>query len=220
MITSFPTFLLDRKETERLFSQTLPYGKLEESIMTEPFIGQIAMTAFDFAPDGWYLCDGTERNVTSDNKLLAQILAGKYNLQGDPPHNSNDPKAFRVPDLRGRVPLGINPMPNTSTSTCDLSTYCLGETGGSEKVELKEENLPEIRLKLKATNADSNATSPSESALLSKPRSSIYTTGSTNFVEMDCISSLGSSQNNALDNLQPYLAINFIIAYEGIDPRP
>lgn len=218
MITSFPAFLLGLQGAEGSFSATLPFGKLEEFIMTTPFIGQIAMVAFDFAPDGWYLCDGKERNVTSDNKLLAQILAGKYNLQGDPPHDSNDPKVFRVPDLRGRVPLGINPMAGNSDN--DRNSYGLGDKSGTEQVELTQANLPEIQMKLKATNADSNETSPSGSALLSKPRSSIYATGATNFVEMDCISSIGSSENNAHNNLQPYLAINFIIAYQGIDPRP
>lgn len=212
MITSFPAFLFDRKETERLFSQTLPYGKLEESMMTKPFIGQIAMVAFDFAPDGWLLCNGESHPITTATQALAKLLE-----KPSEPWKNNK---FRVPDLRGRVPLGINPMSGNSSPASGVSAYHLGKTGGSEKVELTEADLPEIRLKLKATNADSNATSPSESALLSKPRSSIYATGSTNFVEMDCISSIGSSQNNAHDNLQPYLAINFIIAYEGIDPRP
>lgn len=214
MITSFPAFLLGRQEAEGSFSATLPYGKLEEFIMTTPLIGQIAMVAFDFAPDGWYLCDGTLYDIISDeNDILASILAGKYNQPGDPTQG-----AFRVPDLRGRVPLGINPMAGNSDN--DRDSYSLGDKSGTEQVELTQANLPEIQMKLKATNADSNETSPSGSALLSKPRSSIYATGATNFVEMDCISSIGSSENNAHNNLQPYLAINFIIAYQGIDPRP
>ncbi|MEQ9483431.1 phage tail protein [Coleofasciculus sp. F4-SAH-05] len=181
--------------------------------MTTPLIGQIAMVAFDFAPDGWYLCDGKLRNVISgENDVLAAILAEKYNQPGDPTQG-----VFRVPDLRGRVPLGINPMGGNSDN--DRNSYGLGDKSGSEQVELTQANLPEIQLKLKATNADSNETSPSGSAILSKPRSSIYATGATNFVEMDCISSIGSSENNAHNNLQPYLAINFIIAYQGIDPR-
>ncbi|MEQ9368383.1 MAG: tail fiber protein [Coleofasciculus chthonoplastes F3-SA18-01] len=213
MITSFPGFLLGLQEAEGSFSETLPYGKLEEFIMTTPFIGQIAMVAFDVVPDGWYLCDGTLRNVISgENDVLAAILAEKYNQPGDPTQG-----VFRVPDLRGRVPLGINPMGGNSDN--DRNSYGLGDKSGSEQVELTQANLPEIQLKLKATNADSNETSPSGSAILSKPRSSIYATGATNFVEMDCISSIGSSENNAHNNLQPYLAINFIIAYQGIDPR-
>jgi len=214
MITSFPAFLLGLQEAEGTFSTTLPYGKLEEFIMTTPLIGQIAMVAFDFAPDGWYLCDGTLYDIISDeNDILASILAGKYNQPGDPTQGT-----FRVPDLRGRVPLGINPMGGNSDN--DRNSYGLGDKSGSEQVELTQANLPEIQMKLKATNADSNETSPSGSALLSKPRSSIYATGATNFVEMDCISSIGSNENNAHNNLQPYLAINFIIAYQGIDPRP
>lgn len=211
MITSFPACLLGLKGAEGSFSETLPYGKLEELIMTQPFIGQIAMVAFDVIPDGWFLCNGERRPITSETQVLAQILAGKYD-------NDPVPNTFRVPDLRGRVPLGINPMPENSSPASGLDTYNLGKTGGSEQVELTETNLPEIRLKLKATNADSNETRPS-GAILSKPRSSIYATGATDFVEMDCISSIGSNENNAHNNLQPYLAINFIIAYQGIDPR-
>ncbi|MEQ8969475.1 MAG: tail fiber protein [Coleofasciculus sp. C1-SOL-03] len=213
MITSFPAFLLGLQEAEGSFSATLPYGKLEEFIMTTPFIGQIAMVAFDFAPDGWYLCDGTLHDIISnENDILASILAGKYNQPGDPTQGT-----FRVPDLRGRVPLGINPMGGNSDN--NRNSYGLGDKSGSEQVELTQANLPEIQLKLKATNADSNETRPS-GAILSKPRSSIYATGATDFVEMDCISSIGSNENNAHNNLQPYLAINFIIAYQGIDPRP
>ncbi|MEQ8468640.1 phage tail protein [Coleofasciculus sp. E1-EBD-02] len=211
MITSFPAFLLGRQEAEGSFSATLPYTKLEELMMTEPFIGQIAMVAFDFAPDGWFLCNGECHPVTTATQVLAEILQGLYG-------QCDDENKFRVPDLRGRVPLGINPMAGNSDN--DRNSYGLGDKSGTEQVELTQANLPEIQMKLKATNADSNETSPSGSALLSKPRSSIYATGATNFVEMDCISSIGSSENNAHNNLQPYLAINFIIAYQGIDPRP
>lgn len=211
MITSFPAFLLGRQEAEGSFSATLPDTKLEELMMTEPFIGQIAMVAFDFAPDGWFLCNGECHPVTTATQVLAEILQGLYG-------QCDDENKFRVPDLRGRVPLGINPMAGNSDN--DRDSYSLGDKSGTEQVELTQANLPEIQMKLKATNADSNETSPSGSALLSKPRSSIYATGATNFVEMDCISSIGSSENNAHNNLQPYLAINFIIAYQGIDPRP
>jgi microcystin-dependent protein len=211
MITSFPAFLLGRQEAEGSFSATLPDTKLEELMMTEPFIGQIAMVAFDFAPDGWFLCNGECHPITTATQVLAEILQGLYG-------QCDDENKFRVPDLRGRVPLGINPMAGNSDN--DRDSYSLGDKSGTEQVELTQANLPEIQMKLKATNADSNETSPSGSALLSKPRSSIYATGATNFVEMDCISSIGSSENNAHNNLQPYLAINFIIAYQGIDPRP
>lgn len=211
MITSFPAFLLGRQEAEGSFSATLPDTKLEELMMTEPFIGQIAMVAFDFAPDGWFLCNGECHPITTATQVLAEILQGLYG-------QCDDENKFSVPDLRGRVPLGINPMAGNSDN--DRDSYSLGDKSGTEQVELTQANLPEIQMKLKATNADSNETSPSGSALLSKPRSSIYATGATNFVEMDCISSIGSSENNAHNNLQPYLAINFIIAYQGIDPRP
>lgn len=180
--------------------------------MSEPLIGQIAMVTFDFAPQGWYLCDGRLRNITSGkDNILATILAGKYKRSGDPEQG-----VFRVPDLRGRIPLGINTSENRNN---DLSVYNLGEKGGAEEVTLTAAHLPEIRPKLKATVADSNLTSPAESALLSKPRSSIYATGSSNLVEMECISTIGSSNNQGQDNRQPYLTINFIIAYSGIDPR-
>ncbi|MFP4100687.1 phage tail protein [Coleofasciculus sp.] len=210
MITSFPAFLLGLQEAEGSFSATLPYTKLEELMMTEPFIGQIAMVAFDFAPDGWFLCNGECHPITTATQVLAEILNGLYG-------QCDDENKFRVPDLRGRVPLGINPMAGNSDNA--RNSYGLGDKSGSEQVELTQANLPEIQLKLKATNADSNETRPS-GAILSKPRSSIYATGATDFVEMDCISSIGSNENNAHNNLQPYLAINFIIAYKGIDPRP
>ncbi|MBE9128568.1 MULTISPECIES: phage tail protein [unclassified Coleofasciculus] len=182
--------------------------------MPEPFIGQIVMVAFDIAPPGWYLCDGQQRDIVSGkNDILATILAGKYKQSGDP-----ETGVFRVPDLRGRVPLGMNPMKGNSAPAPNLSLYDLGKNGGKEEVKLTEENLPEIRPKLKATSSESSTTSPGESALLAKPRSSIYATGSTNLVEMECISAIGRSNNEAYDNRQPYLTVNFIIAYVGINP--
>lgn len=183
--------------------------------MPEPFIGQILMVAFDFAPTGWYLCDGQLRNIeTGKNDILATVLAGKYKQVGDPATG-----VFRVPDLRARVPIAMNPMKGNSASASGLGLYNLGQKGGQEKVKLTEAHLPEIRPKLQATNADSNITSPAESALLAKPRSSIYSTADTNVVEMECISAIGRSNNEAYDNLQPYLTVNFIIAYTGVDPR-
>lgn len=190
--------------------------------MPEPFIGQIVMVAFDFAPNGWYLCDGQQRNIESGkNDILATVLKGNYRQEGDPPYEEDKGLAkgvFRVPDLRGRVPLAMNPMKGNSAPAPNLSLYNLGKNGGKEEVKLTEENLPEIRPKLKATNAESSMTSPGESALLAKPRSSIYATGSTNLVEMECISAIGRSDNTAYDNRQPYLTVNFIIAYIGINP--
>ncbi|HEY9650434.1 MAG TPA: tail fiber protein [Coleofasciculaceae cyanobacterium] len=182
--------------------------------MPEPFIGQIIMVAFDVAPTGWYLCDGQLRNIESGkNDILATVLAGKYKQAGDP-----ETGVFRVPDLRGRVPLGMNPMQGNSAPASGLSLYNLGQNGGKEQVKLTEAHLPEIRPKLKAINTDSSLTSPGQSALLAKPRSSIYATGSNNLVEMECISVIGRSDNEAYDNLQPYLSVNFIIAYAGINP--
>lgn len=178
--------------------------------MTEPFIGQIAMVAFDFAPNGWLLCNGECHPITTATKVLAAILNKRYGL-------CDDNTEFRVPDLRGRIPLGINPMSGSTDTT--RKTYALGDKGGSEEVELTQANLPEVQAKLKATTADSNTAIPGESAVLSKPRSSIYTTGASSFVEIGCIGGIGSSNNTPVNNLQPYLAINFIIAYQGIDPR-
>ncbi|KAA3622298.1 MAG: phage tail protein [Bacteroidetes bacterium] len=90
-----------------------------ENFGTEPFIGEITMFAGNFAPRGWALCNGQLLPISEHTALFS--LIGTY-------YGGDGRTTFALPDLRGRVAI----HPGTGP---DLSTYSLGQTGGTEKVE-------------------------------------------------------------------------------------
>ena len=88
--------------------------------MSEPFIGQIAQFAGNYAPRGWAFCDGSVQNISS-NTALFSLLGVTY--------GGNGTTTFALPDLRGRVPIGFGRGPG-------LQDYLIGHTGGLESVNL------------------------------------------------------------------------------------
>jgi microcystin-dependent protein len=94
--------------------------------MSEPFVGEIILVGFNFAPAGWALCDGHLMAITG-NETLFNLIGTTYGGDGQ--------TTFGLPDLRGRVPLGTGQGPG-------LTPYTLGEQGGSETVTLSTAQLP------------------------------------------------------------------------------
>lgn len=162
-----------------------------------PFIGSIAMFAGNFAPTGWALCDGQILPI-NQNTALFSILGTQY--------GGNGTTNFALPDLQSRVPVHVG-------QGTGLSPYAIGQAGGVESVALTEAQLPAHSHTANAggaqtTNSPSNAVPAQNGA---------YATGTpSTTMSADAIGSTGS--NEAHTNVQPYLAINFIIALEGIFP--
>ncbi|MGB3692261.1 MAG: tail fiber protein [Spirulinaceae cyanobacterium] len=176
--------------------------------MSEPFLGEIKMIAFDFAPKGFAFCYGQVLSISQNQSL--------FNLIGDT-YGGNGTSTFALPDLRGRVPINAGQGPGLSNRT-------LGQSGGSETVTLTESQLPahnhDLNADLNATSSNANTCDPA-GKLLAKSNRPTYLSGTANIkLDSDSISgstsSVGGGQTH--NNVQPFLSINFVIALTGIFP--
>lgn len=175
--------------------------------MGEPFIGQITMVGFNFAPPGWAKCDGAVLPI-SQNPALYALVGTKFG--GDGVTN------FALPDMRGRVPL--------HRGILQQDRYGIGQRAGSETVQLSLEELPQHNHPLMASQDASNSGAPSDTRLPGTQVESapdalrpLYNTDSpSTALAADAIGSAG--EGGAHDNVQPIQVVNFIIATAGIFP--
>lgn len=170
----------------------------------DPFIGQIMAVAFNFAPNGWALCNGQLLSIAQNNALFA-LLGTTY--------GGNGTTTFALPDLRGKTLIGTGQ---------GASNYVLGQITGSETVTLAASQIP-AHVHAMTASADVPAVGgAAESSLGSAGRTglNIFAAGATNPVTMGSnTSSIGGG--GAHNNMQPSLAINYCIALEGVfPPRP
>jgi microcystin-dependent protein len=166
----------------------------------EPFIGEIIMVGFNFAPRGWALCNGQLLSI-SQNTALFSLIGTNYGGDGR--------LTFALPDLRGRVPLHQG-------QRAGFSSYVIGEQGGSETVTLLQTQMPSHTHLLGATNAEASQTSPT-GQILAQARETTYGSGTpTVNMSAQAIALTGGSQPH--ENRPPYLVINFVIALEGVFP--
>ncbi len=171
--------------------------------MDSPFLGMIALFGFNFPPRGWAICNGQLLSISQNSALFA-LLGTIY--------GGNGVTTFGLPDLRGRVPLGVGQGPG-------LSNYVQGQVGGTENTTLVAANLPAHTHTVNASTDIASVGSPAGNSLGASARGGItpYVVGNANQVAMGATtSSVGS--NTAINNMQPYLTMNYCIALEGIFP--
>lgn len=173
--------------------------------MSEPFIAEIRIFAGNFAPRGWAFCNGQLLPITQ-NTVLFSLVGTTYGGDGR--------TVFGLPNLQGRAPMHPGNGPG-------LSSRRLGQTGGVETVTLTEAQVPSHAHQAQASSNPAFANAPSEATLLgSTPTQYTYASGSSDDnVEMapDSLGTTGGGQPHS--NMQPYLAVNFIIALLGIYPE-
>ena len=185
--------------------------------MSEPFIGQILLFAGNFAPRSWALCDGQLLPINS-NQALFSILGTTYGGDGR--------TTFGLPDLRGRVPVGVG-------QGSGLSNRTLGVKGGEEHVTLTEAEMPAhqhtegastLTSELTAhagSQADSSTPGPTN-VLANIPDVNLYSSSDVSLQAINgptissTIGNAGGTQGH--ENRQPLLALNYIIALVGIFP--
>jgi len=174
------------------------------SAAQEPFIGEVRIFAGNFAPRGWAFCEGQVLPI-SQNQALFSLIGTIYGGDGR--------TTFALPDLRGRVPLGKGNGPG-------LSNYPLGVRGGSESTVLKSSNLPSHNHGLGASTERATERTPAEDLVLCTGRrrkTKIYCSAAADiFMSQSSVGTTGS--NTPFDIRQPYLAMNYIIALQGIFP--
>jgi microcystin-dependent protein len=161
--------------------------------MATPYLGEIKVISFNFAPKGWAFCNGQLLPINQNQALFA-ILGTTYG--GDGRIN------FALPDFRGRAPVHFGNGVN------------LGEKAGEENHMLTLNEMPQ-HIHLKASVSQASLKSPAGNVLAAKPRFgvSIYANPAGNIQSSGPV---GSSQPHS--NMQPYLTLNFIIALTGIFP--
>lgn len=162
--------------------------------MSEPFLAEIRMFGFSFAPRGWAFCNGQILPI-DQNQSLYSLIGTTYGGDGR--------TTFALPDLRGRVPIS----PDSSTPQ--------GAAGGTETVTLTEAELPVHSHVLNARDVAGDAPVPSNAASLGGYAGG-YGTSADTPMDATAIGATGGGQSH--DNVQPSLAVSFCIAMQGLFP--
>jgi microcystin-dependent protein len=178
--------------------------------MSEPFIGEITLSAGNFAPKGWAFCQGQLLAIQQYSALFS-ILGTTYGGDGV--------TTFALPDLRGRAPLGFGQGPG-------LSSYVLGQASGAQAVTLNVNQLPAHTHALMATAASGSVPSPAGAFNAANVDSQGGT--ATDFAAATPAPVLAAMAAGSVGNsaggsgpvavVQPFLALEFIIALEGTYP--
>jgi microcystin-dependent protein len=175
--------------------------------MATPFIAQVTLFPFNFAPKGWATCSGQLLPI-SQNTALFSLIGTFYGGDGR--------STFALPDLRGRVPNGMGQGPG-------LSPYDIGEVAGAESVTVLVSQLPAHSHALQATSAAGTTNSPSNALLAqgvggsSRGRFTVNTYASSGTsATLTPLPPVGG--NLPHNNMQPSWVLNWCIALQGIFP--
>lgn len=196
--------------------------------MADPFIGEIRMFTGNFAPKDWAFCDGQLLSI-AQNTALFSILGTTY--------GGNGQTTFALPNLQGRVPVHQGQSPGTSN-------YVLGQVGGVENITLTVNELPahshavalngtgNVNVAFGASSANGNTPTPGPTAVPAKvasglnalnafstaaPDTTLLPVSTTTTVAVNGSTGL-TGASTPVPIVQPYLAVNFIIALVGIYP--
>lgn len=169
--------------------------------MADPFVAEIRIFSFNFAPKGWALCNGQILPL-SQNTALFSLLGTTYGGDG----KSN----FALPDLQERTPM----HPGQGTG---LSEHFLGESAGSNTVTLLESEIPVHNHTLSVAGLNSQSTNPTNAVLGRGNPVKVYTTvGSQVAMGANSIAPTGGGLPH--NNMMPYLTMNFCISLQGVFP--
>ncbi|MGO9775074.1 MAG: phage tail protein [Terracidiphilus sp.] len=159
-----------------------------------PYLGQLLLASFNFAPKGWFLCNGQTLAINSYTALFS-LLGTTF--------GGNGTATFQLPNLQGRTPVGVGNAIN------------YGEIAGEESHTLLSSEAPIHTHPLQA-GAGANEAKPNGSILAGG--GAAFFTGAANLTAMNSaiLSQYGGSQPH--ENRQPYLVMNWCIAYSGIFP--
>jgi microcystin-dependent protein len=172
--------------------------------MSSPFLGQLMLAGFNFAQVGWATATGQLLPISS-NTALFSLLGTFYGGDGR--------STFGLPNMQGNVAIGFGQSPG-------LSLYDIGETGGSQTVTLLQSEVPAHSHSVQGAGGKANGSTPVGNSLADAKEApgNLYSNATTPLVNMStsAISSFGGSQPH--NNMMPYLALNWVIAMQGIFP--
>ncbi|HEX7175543.1 MAG TPA: tail fiber protein [Pyrinomonadaceae bacterium] len=170
--------------------------------MADPFVAEIRIFPFNFAPKGWAWCNG-QLLPLSQNTALFSLLGTTYGGDGK--------STFALPDLQGRAPMHPGQGPG-------LSLHDLGETGGSETVSLLISEIPAHTHALRASSEIGEDRTPAGEAIAQSTGGFLYRTPADGLVPMAFQGLPPAGGDQPHNNLQPYLTFYFNIALQGVFP--
>lgn len=165
--------------------------------MAEPFLSEIRIMSFNFAPQGWAMCNGQFLPI-NQNQALFSLLGTTY--------GGNGQTTFQLPDLRGRAPMHFG------------NGHTLGEKAGQEAHTVTIAEMPTHIHTLNGSTTTASTVTPDTNTVLSVSTPQQVYGGPAGLVAMapQAIGNTGGSQ--AHTNMQPYLVLTFCIALQGIFP--
>lgn len=190
----------------------------------DPYIAEIELFAGNYPPTGWFFCDGRELQIAQYQALFA-VIGTRF--------GGNGTTNFKIPDLRGRAPIGFG-------QGTGLTSRDLGATGGAEKVSLGANEMPvhnhtaqttmggNVTARINAVSESGTSPSPSGTYIANSQNSFlkngtvVQMNGGAVTVDASGLTAATSVGNAGVggphENMPPFLAINFIIAWQGIFP--
>lgn len=173
--------------------------------MADPFVAEIRIVGFNFPPRGWATCNGQLLPI-AQNTALFSLLGTTY--------GGNGVSTFALPDLGGRAPMHPGQGPG-------LSLRDLGESGGSETVQLAPGQMPAHSHFASAADGPATTNDPTDRLPAVSPEDAYQERGGKAPTPMSpaTVGVMGGDQ--AHNNVQPSLVMNFVIALQGVyPPRP
>ena len=173
--------------------------------MADPFLAEIRLMSFVYAPQGWALCNGQFLPI-NQNQGLFSLLGTTF--------GGNGQTTFALPDLRGRTPMHVG------------SGHTLGERGGEPAHTITTAEMPQHTHVLQASPAAANTFVPTANVLARGATNvganplNLYASSVSNLVAMQPGELAGVGGSQAHLNMQPFLTISFSIALQGIFPSP
>lgn len=172
--------------------------------MADPFVAEISIFSFNFAPRGWAECNGQLMPISQNTALFA-LLGTTYGGDGK--------STFALPDLQDRTPMMWGHGPG-------LSLYDLGQEGGQDSVTLTEANLPPHAHEFQALPGSPSSRSPADAGWAGTARAQVthYAASGQANVQMSPAALAPTGSSVPHNNRQPYLGLKFCIAMQGIFP--
>jgi microcystin-dependent protein len=165
--------------------------------MSEAFLAEIRIVSFNFAPRGWAFCDGQILPI-NQNQSLYSLLGTVYGGDGR--------TTFALPDMRGRTPIHVG------------DNHAQGQKLGEHTHTLSIAETPQHNHVASNTSVAADNTDPA--GRLFARRAGTYQPSDSNDVTMRADNLANAARGQAHNNMQPYLAVNFCIALQGLYPSP
>lgn len=167
-----------------------------------PYLGEIRIFSGNFAPKGWAFCNGQLLSIQSNTALFA--LLGTY-------YGGNGTTTFALPNLQSRIPIHQGQGQG-------LSPYNIGQLGGTENETINTQQMPQHNHTINAVGSNGGANRVGNNLLANATSGNVYNPAPSDGTTLNAQAMSGQGNNQPHNDIQPYLAVSYIIATQGIFP--